>query len=61
MLRFEATFAETLEIVRQLGARRTVLTHVEEMDGLSYDDLLRLEQRLEGLVRFAYDGLVLEV
>lgn len=61
VLRFEATFAETLEIVRQLGARRTVLTHVEEMDGLSYDDLLRLEQRLEGLVRFAYDGLVLEV
>ena len=47
--------------MRQLGARRTVLTHVEEMDGLSYDDLLRLEQRLEGLVRFAYDGLVLEV
>jgi hypothetical protein len=38
-----------------------VLTHVEEVDGLGYEDLLRLEERLGGAVRFAYDGLVLEV
>jgi phosphoribosyl 1,2-cyclic phosphate phosphodiesterase len=61
VLRFEATFDETLGIVRELGAGRTVLSHVEEMDGLSYDDLLELERRLDGLVEFAYDGLVLDV
>lgn len=61
VLRFEATFDETLEIVRELGAGRTVLSHVEEMDGLGHDDLRRLSERLDGLVEFAYDGLVLEV
>jgi phosphoribosyl 1,2-cyclic phosphate phosphodiesterase len=61
LLRLEATFDETLGIVRELGAGRTVLSHVEEMDGLSYDDLLELERRLDGLVTFAYDGLVLDV
>ena len=61
LLRLEATFDETLGIVRELGAGRTVLAHIEEMDGLTYDDLLELERRLDGLVEFAYDGLVLEV
>ena len=37
---------------------------MEEIDGLSYDDLLRLEERLraEGRpVTFAWDGLVVDV
>jgi hypothetical protein len=41
-----------------------VLSHVEEMDCISYDDLLRVEERLQadGLdVRFAWDGLAVEV
>jgi phosphoribosyl 1,2-cyclic phosphate phosphodiesterase len=61
MLRLEATFEETLEIVEELGAARTVLSHIEEMDGLTVDDLSRLEERLraEGRpVTFAWDGLV---
>ncbi|MGL6278495.1 MAG: MBL fold metallo-hydrolase, partial [Gaiella sp.] len=64
ILRFEATFDETLAMVDALGAERVVLSHVEEIDGLSYDDLLRLEERLraEGRpVTFAWDGLVVEV
>jgi phosphoribosyl 1,2-cyclic phosphate phosphodiesterase len=61
LLRLEATFAETLEIVERLGASRTVLSHVEEMDGLSYDELRELERRLDGRVEFAYDGMLLEV
>jgi phosphoribosyl 1,2-cyclic phosphate phosphodiesterase len=61
VLRFEATFDETLEIVRELGAARTVLSHIEEMDGLGYDDLLRLEERLDANVQFAYDGLRVDV
>jgi phosphoribosyl 1,2-cyclic phosphate phosphodiesterase len=64
LLQAEATFVETLAIVDELAARRVVLSHVEELDGLGYDDLLRLEelQRGEGReLTFAYDGLVLEV
>jgi phosphoribosyl 1,2-cyclic phosphate phosphodiesterase len=60
----EATFAQTLDIVRQLNAAQVILTHIEEPDGLSYDDLLVVEGRLqaEGLaIRFAYDTLVVDV
>jgi phosphoribosyl 1,2-cyclic phosphate phosphodiesterase len=64
ILVYEATFEETMGIVDALGARRVVLSHVEEMDGLSYDDLLGVEaaQRARGReVTFAYDGLALDV
>ena len=64
MLRFEATFEETLGIVDELEAASVVLTHIEEMDGLTVDDLSRLEERLraEGRpVTFAWDGLVVAV
>jgi phosphoribosyl 1,2-cyclic phosphate phosphodiesterase len=59
ILRFEATFPQTLAIVERLGAARVVLAHVEELDGLSYDDLLELGRR-HG-VEFAFDTMVLEV
>jgi phosphoribosyl 1,2-cyclic phosphate phosphodiesterase len=64
VLGFEATFEETLEIVGALGAERTILTHVEEMDGLTHDYLQRLAENLrrEGRnVEFAYDTLLVEV
>ncbi len=61
VLRYEATFLETLEIVDQLEARRVVLSHVEEVDGLGYDDLLRLPGVLGRELTFAYDGFVVEV
>jgi phosphoribosyl 1,2-cyclic phosphate phosphodiesterase len=57
VLRYEATFEETLAIVDALGAERVVLSHVEEMDGLTFDDLLRLERRVGRGITFAYDGL----
>jgi phosphoribosyl 1,2-cyclic phosphate phosphodiesterase len=59
----EATFAETLDIVRILDARQVVLSHIEEMDGLTYDDLLEVEQRLHGErrnIKFAYDTMLIE-
>lgn len=61
VLRFEATFADTIAIVDALEARRVVLSHVEEIDGLSHDDLLRLPEAIGRDVTFAYDGLVVEV
>lgn len=64
MLGIEATFEETLDIVEGLDARRTILTHIEEVDALTHDDLQELGRRLrdEGRnVEFAYDTLVVEV
>ncbi len=64
VLRSEATFRQTLEIAGKLKAGRVVMTHIEEPDGLSHDDLLCLEDRLgaSGLsVSFAYDTLVVPV
>jgi phosphoribosyl 1,2-cyclic phosphate phosphodiesterase len=64
VLRSEATFEQTLEIVRELGARRVVMTHIEEPDQLSYDDLRRLERGLQaqGLpITFAHDTMLLDV
>lgn len=64
VLVFEATFAETLGIVDALDAGRVVLSHVEEMDCISYGELLQIEERLrsEGRnVTFAWDGLTIDV
>jgi phosphoribosyl 1,2-cyclic phosphate phosphodiesterase len=57
----EATSEETLAIVERLAARRTVLSHVEEIDGLSHDDLVEVARRHDGRFEFAYDGMVLDV
>lgn len=59
VLRLEATFVETLEIARQLEAKRVVLSHIEEMDGLSHDEWL--DVGCHHGVEIAYDGLLLEV
>ena len=64
LLKEEATFDQTLEIVRQLQADRVILSHIEEPDGLSYDDLQALQQRLQGAglpISFAYDTMTVDV
>jgi phosphoribosyl 1,2-cyclic phosphate phosphodiesterase len=55
----EATYDETLGIVGALDARRIVLSHIEEMDGLSHDDLVRLGAR-DGWEP-AHDGLIIDL
>jgi phosphoribosyl 1,2-cyclic phosphate phosphodiesterase len=63
ILKREATFAQTLEMVRSLNTPRVVFLHLGHADQLTYDDYRLLEQRLsdraDGLPRlqFAYDGL----
>jgi len=64
ILRSEATLEQTLDMVRQLHARRVVLGHIEEPSCLTHDDYLALAGRLQndGLpVTFAYDGMRIEV
>jgi len=52
-------YATALEQARSLGARRTILTHVEEMDRLSHDELVRLGS-VDGWEP-AWDGLLVEL
>jgi len=60
----EATFPQTLDIVGKLNAERVVMTHIEETDGLSHDDLVQLGERLQGEglnLTFAFDTQIVEV
>lgn len=64
VLKSEATFAQTLEIIRALKPKRVILTHIEEPDGLSHDDLEEVGKRLrlEGLdIIFACDTQIVDV
>jgi len=64
VLHLEAVFQETLDAAKALQADRIILTHIEEPDHLSYDDLLLVEEKLsqDGFnITFAYDGLFTEV
>jgi phosphoribosyl 1,2-cyclic phosphate phosphodiesterase len=58
----EASFEETLEKIRIMRAKRTFLTHIEEVFQHTYDDLKQLERQYKDLnITFAHDGLVVEV
>lgn len=60
----EATFENTVEIVRRLQAKKVVLTHIEEHDGLSHDDLecVAKQLRKQGLnIQFAFDTMEVKV
>ncbi len=64
VLKSEATFLQTLAMIRQIQPKQAIMTHIEEPDNLSYDDLLRLESKLqaEGYpLRFAYDTMRVEI
>ena len=64
VLKSEATFQQTLDIVRKLGAKRVIMTHIEEPDQLSYDDLQVLAGQLQARgfpIAFSYDTQVVEV
>jgi phosphoribosyl 1,2-cyclic phosphate phosphodiesterase len=52
-------YPQALEMARALAARRTVLSHVEEMDRVSHDELVRLGAS-DGWEP-AYDGMLLDV
>jgi len=50
---------EVLEIKRKLSVSDVIVTHIEEDWGKSYDDYIALEDKYG--VRFAYDGMVVNV
>lgn len=52
------SFTEILKLVEELGAKKTVLTHIEEEWGKSHDDYAMIEKKYEAYnIRFAYDGM----
>ncbi len=54
----EASFDETLALIKRIRPRLTVLTHIEGLWARSYTDYLKLERKYaEYRLRFAYDGL----
>lgn len=58
----KSSFEETLQRIERLQPKRTILTHIEEMNARSYDDYLELEQRYaRHNLTFAHDGLRVEV
>lgn len=65
VLEEEATFAQTLEMVRKIKTRCTILAHIEEVNDLDYDDLNRLAAKLRaeapelGDISFAYDRQII--
>lgn len=49
---------EALELIKILGAKKTVFTHMEEEWGRSYDDYKAIEKQYrENSIYFAYDGM----
>lgn len=64
LLKEEASFSATLDVVRALRPTRAVLSHIEEMDGLGHDQLgvLAARCRAEGLpIAFAQDTMHISV
>lgn len=64
VLRHEATYQQTLEMVAAIDAKRTILTHIEPLPDLGYDELLQLQaqhQKAGRNIEFAYDHMMIEV
>ena len=55
----KSRYDDALRLARALAPRRTVLAHVEEMDRLSHDELVRLGAA-DGFEP-AFDGLLIDV
>ncbi|MCA9835163.1 MAG: hypothetical protein KC435_14505 [Thermomicrobiales bacterium] len=63
VLSSEMRYERTLEVIREMHPRKAALIHLDEPDGISYDDGLALSQQLQsqGLpVTFSWDGLIID-
>lgn len=63
VLRTEMRYERTLEVIRQMAPKQAVLMHLDEPDGVTYDDGLELSRQLRarGLpVTYGWDGLVID-
>lgn len=51
---------EIIEIKETYRIKEVIITHIEEDWGKSYDDYKKLEEKYEN-IKFAYDGMVIEI
>lgn len=51
---------DNLRIIEELKPKKAVFTHIEESDGLSFEDYQKIEKEYRNL-EFAYDGMIIEV
>lgn len=64
VLQSEMRFERTIECVRDMAPKQAVLMHLDEPDGVTYDDGLELSAKLqsEGLpITLAWDGLTIDL
>ncbi len=60
-LRRELFTLDEIDTIRRLyGIKEVIITHLEEDWGKSYDDYKELERNLNS-IRFAYDGLKIQL
>lgn len=64
VLTTEMRFERTLEVIGQMAPKQAVLIHLDEPDGISYDDGLALSNQLQVLglpIIVSWDGLQIEI
>lgn len=66
ILKREATYAQTLDMIRKMDAERIVFIHLSEGDGLSYDEFRAVARQMRTdatlpPAEFAYDTMIIEV
>ncbi len=53
---------ELIEQIKKLNIKKTIIIHIEEMWGKSYDDYCKLEEKYKDYnIKFAFDGMRIEV
>ena len=58
----EATFEETIEIIKEIKAKRVIISHIEEPDELEINLLKKLELKYSDLnIKFAYDTMDIKI
>jgi len=56
------SFEEILDLIEKISAKRTLIVHIEEEWGKSFDDYKRLEEKYARYnLQFAYDGMKIEL
>lgn len=64
VLSSEMRFERTLECVREMAPKQAVLMHLDEPDGVTYDDGLALSEKLQsqGLpITMSWDGFIIDL
>ena len=64
VLKEEATFTQTLDLIEKLNVKEVYLTHIEEPDHMSFDDFKQIESNFQQAgkkISFAFDTLMLDM